>query len=78
MKLPSGQTVPLPPIVLAAFVRDPEKATLCIYGHVDVQPARREDGWNTDPFTLTEISGRDNADLRILWVCLISTQGLHI
>ncbi|XP_046872284.1 beta-Ala-His dipeptidase-like [Hypomesus transpacificus] len=79
-QLPSGQTVPLPPIVLAAFVRDPEKATLCIYGHVDVQPARREDGWNTDPFTLTEISGNlygrgttDNKGPVLAWLHAIET-----
>lgn len=56
-KLPSGETVPLPPVILAEFERDPKKASLCIYGHVDVQPAKMADGWTTDPFNLTEIKG---------------------
>ncbi|XP_010883469.1 beta-Ala-His dipeptidase [Esox lucius] len=56
-QLPSGETVLLPPVILAEFAKDPKKATLCIYGHVDVQPAKMEDGWATDPFNLTEIKG---------------------
>ncbi|KAJ8005383.1 hypothetical protein DPEC_G00146050 [Dallia pectoralis] len=56
-QLPSGETVSLPPVILGEFTKDPEKATLCIYGHVDVQPAMMEDGWTTDPFNLTEIRG---------------------
>ena len=37
---------------------DPKKKTLCIYGHLDVQPAAFEDGWNTEPFVLTEKDGK--------------------
>lgn len=36
---------------------DPQNPTVCFYGHVDVQPARKEDGWKTDPYVLTEIDG---------------------
>ncbi|XP_029928322.1 beta-Ala-His dipeptidase [Myripristis murdjan] len=56
-QLSSGAVVPVPPVLLAEFPGDPKKATLCIYGHVDVQPAKKEDGWATNPYNLTEISG---------------------
>lgn len=49
---------PLPPILTASFVTDPKKKTVCVYGHLDVQPAAKEDGWNTDPFVLTEKDGK--------------------
>ena len=29
-----------------------------VYGHLDVQPAAKEDGWDTDPWVLTEVSGK--------------------
>lgn len=48
----------LPPILLGEFVVDPKKKTVCVYGHLDVQPAAKEDGWNTDPFTLVEKDGK--------------------
>ena len=37
---------------------DPAKKTLLIYGHLDVQPAKKEDGWDTEPFVLTEKDGK--------------------
>lgn len=37
-----------------------------IYGHLDVQPALKEDGWDTDPFVLTlrdgKLFGRGSTD----------------
>ena len=30
---------------------------MCVYGHLDVQPAAKDDGWATDPFVLTENNG---------------------
>lgn len=49
---------PLPPILLGEFAVDRKKKTLCVYGHLDVQPAAKEDGWATDPFVLTEKDGK--------------------
>lgn len=57
-QLPDGQTLPVPPVILAELGSDPQRATVCFYGHVDVQPARPEDGWLTDPYTLTEVDGQ--------------------
>uniref|UniRef100_A0A8C7X0H9 Carnosine dipeptidase 1 n=1 Tax=Oryzias sinensis TaxID=183150 RepID=A0A8C7X0H9_9TELE len=56
-ELPDRQTLALPKVVTARFGSDPNKHTLCVYGHVDVQPAKLEDGWATEPFNLTEING---------------------
>lgn len=30
---------------------------MCVYGHLDVQPAALEDGWDSEPFTLVEREG---------------------
>eukprot|EP00934_Nitzschia_sp_Nitz4_P000130 Nitzschia sp. Nitz4//scaffold171_size48012//45239//47221//NITZ4_007135-RA/size48012-processed-gene-0.44-mRNA-1//1//CDS//3329538731//130//frame0 len=54
----STEEHPLPPILLGEFHVDPQKKTVCVYGHLDVQPAAREDGWDTDPFVLTEKDGK--------------------
>ncbi|XP_034016727.1 cytosolic non-specific dipeptidase isoform X2 [Thalassophryne amazonica] len=57
-QLPSGGEIPLPPIVLGRLGSDPGKKTVCIYGHLDVQPANIDDGWDTEPFTLVEKDGK--------------------
>ncbi|XP_032874966.1 cytosolic non-specific dipeptidase-like [Amblyraja radiata] len=57
-ELTNGRTIPLPPVILAELGMDPNKATICIYGHLDVQAARLEDGWTTDPYVLTERDGK--------------------
>ena len=43
----------LPPVVIARFGNDSSKRTILVYGHYDVQPAGKEDGWATEPFELT-------------------------
>lgn len=37
---------------------DPKLKTICIYGHLDVQPAEKIDGWDTEPFELIEKNGK--------------------
>ncbi|XP_053106214.1 cytosolic non-specific dipeptidase isoform X1 [Hemicordylus capensis] len=56
--LPDGSEIPLPPIILGKLGSDPRKKTVCVYGHLDVQPAAQEDGWDSEPFTLVEKDGK--------------------
>ncbi|XP_053427844.1 beta-Ala-His dipeptidase isoform X3 [Nycticebus coucang] len=79
-QLPDGQSLPIPPIILAELGNDPKKATVCFYGHLDVQPAAQEDGWLTDPYTLTEVDGKlygrgatDNKGPVLAWINAVST-----
>lgn len=58
----STEERPLPPILLGEFLSSPSssknKKTVCVYGHLDVQPAAKEDGWDSEPFVLTERNGK--------------------
>ncbi|XP_066572168.1 beta-Ala-His dipeptidase isoform X2 [Amia ocellicauda] len=79
-QMPNGESIPIPPVILAEFKKDPKKPTLCIYGHVDVQPAEKEDGWATDPYTLTEVNGNlygrgatDNKGPVLAWIHAVET-----
>jgi len=56
--LPDGSTIPLPPVLMGQLGTDPNKKTVCIYGHLDVQPALKEDGWDTEPFVMIEKDGK--------------------
>ncbi|MDQ3099666.1 MAG: M20/M25/M40 family metallo-hydrolase [bacterium] len=40
------------PIVVAHYQTNPEYKTALIYGHYDVQPADKSEGWNSEPFEL--------------------------
>ena len=40
-ELSDGQKIPLPPLVFGQLGNDPNKKTVLIYGHFDVQPALR-------------------------------------
>jgi len=56
--LPDGTVLPLPPVLTGYLGDDPKKKTVLIYGHLDVQPAFKSDGWDTEPFVLTEVDGK--------------------
>ncbi|XP_078042946.1 cytosolic non-specific dipeptidase 2 [Augochlora pura] len=63
---PNGDEIPLPPILLGTLGSDPKKKTVLLYGHLDVQPAMKSDGWDTEPFVLVEkdekLYGRGSTD----------------
>ena len=50
---PGKKDLYLPPVIVARHGSSPEKRTILLYGHYDVQPALKEDGWATEPFTLS-------------------------
>ena len=52
-KQPHKEHLDLPPVVLARYGNDKNKRTILVYGHYDVQPAEKSDGWATEPFDLT-------------------------
>lgn len=52
-KQPGKEHLDLPPVILGRYGNDPNKRTILVYGHYDVQPALKEDGWASDPWTLT-------------------------
>ncbi|XP_064635437.1 cytosolic non-specific dipeptidase-like [Lineus longissimus] len=84
--LPDGTKIPLPPVILGQLGNDPSKKTVCIYGHLDVQPAKKSDGWDTEPFVLTEIDGKmygrgstDDKGPVLAWLnCIEAHQKLNI
>ncbi|CAG8565833.1 24098_t:CDS:2 [Dentiscutata erythropus] len=49
-----GVNLQLPPIILGTYGNDPNKKTILVYGHYDVQPALLEDGWDSKPFDMIE------------------------
>jgi len=50
---PGKKSLHLPPVIVARYGSSPSKRTILLYGHYDVQPALKEDGWATEPFTLS-------------------------
>jgi len=39
--LHDGTQLPLPPVLLGRIGNDPQKKTVLVYGHLDVQPAKK-------------------------------------
>lgn len=76
-----GERVKLPPVVLGTLGNDPNKKTLLVYGHYDVQPALESDGWAQSPWLLTEMPdgklvGRGSTDDKgpiLGWLLAIET-----
>lgn len=50
---PGHPGLDLPPVILSRYGSDKNKRTILVYGHYDVQPAEKGDGWATEPFDLT-------------------------
>ena len=50
---PGKPHLQLPPVIVARYGSSASKRTILVYGHYDVQPALREDGWATEPFSLS-------------------------
>ena len=46
------------PVVFATLHLSDDFETVLVYGHYDVQPAEKKDGWETEPFDLLEKNGR--------------------
>jgi acetylornithine deacetylase/succinyl-diaminopimelate desuccinylase-like protein len=46
------------PVVIAEYHQSDDLQTVLVYGHYDVQPADKEDGWTEEPFTLSVRNGR--------------------
>ena len=60
-RLQSVRLIDIPggyPAVYGEIPAPPGAPTVMMYAHYDVQPAQREDGWETDPWTPVEKGGR--------------------
>lgn len=53
-----GKAVKFPSVLFGTLGKNPSKKTLLVYGHLDVQPANKSDGWDTEPFLLVEKDGK--------------------
>lgn len=74
-QLHDGTELALPPVLLGSLVNGTGKKTVLVYGHLDVQPAAKSDGWDSEPFELTEkdgkLFGRGSSDDKGRYIVLI-------
>lgn len=66
------------PVVFASYVAGKKFKTILVYGHYDVQPASKEDGWFGDPFIPFEKDGKiyargvvDNKGQHLIHICTV-------
>lgn len=68
--------IPLPKVVFGTLGQNCHKKTLLVYGHLDVQPAAKSDGWDSEPFELTERNdkfyGRGSSDDKGPVICWLT------
>ena len=57
-KVESWKTECANPVVYARYEVSPKAETVLVYGHYDVQPAEKEDGWTDEPFKLAVRKGK--------------------
>lgn len=62
-KISADQEIPLTPVLFGHIksggaLTNKKLKTILVYCHLDVQPALKEDGWNSEPFILTEVEGK--------------------
>ncbi|XP_050543642.1 cytosolic non-specific dipeptidase isoform X2 [Daktulosphaira vitifoliae] len=62
----NNEKIELPPVLMGKLGNNTSKKTICLYGHLDVQPADISDGWSSEPFILTKrddkLYGRGSSD----------------
>jgi acetylornithine deacetylase/succinyl-diaminopimelate desuccinylase-like protein len=70
------------PVVYGEMINDRNKPTFLIYGHYDVMPAHKSDGWDTEPFEPVikdnYIYGRGTADDKGKLMCSINAIEAYI
>lgn len=70
---------PLHPVVYGRWISSPDKPTILIYGHYDVQPVDPVELWESDPFEPTERDGkiyaRGSSDMKMNLLAIL--QGIE-
>ena len=51
------------PVIIAKYVKNQSLKTFLVYGHYDVQPAHKDEGWKSEPFILRKEKGRAKSQI---------------